>query len=377
MFRATLPISLSLLLCGFYAAVARADALWTGVPTTPPLVRDVHITGINAGKLFFELRGSSTSRELEKITRIAVDNEPAMTAAEDAFALEKWDDAIANYQKVVRSNSPISTKAWLSDWASRRLLVAADKTGRFDAAVTAYITRLQFDAPGSVARPKLPDTQSTYLDIAANDINSALSTNTKLTDEQRVAMLTFLVDLQRARHDGKAADSAAEKLDDVLAKDPNNPAALRSIGRRHVQTAQLAADRKDWRGAIAEIDANRAFFNDPLQQAEALYLLAESRYQLALAAGAGPATKQGFNEAALSFVRVIANFRDNPDKPHVAQSMLRIGQIEESLSDLKAASTIYNQLIAQFPDDPTTADAKRALQNLKVTSPASSPAPAQ
>jgi TolA-binding protein len=240
------------------------------------------------------------------------------------------------------------------------LLVVAQKSGRFDAAVAAYISRVMSEPPANVPRPQLPDAQSSYLDTAAADVNTALQ-NPKLNDEQRVALLSFLVDLQRARKDTRAADVVAQRLDEVLAKDPNNPQAGRAIARRKLQAAQSAFDQKDYKQAITEIEGAKAQFTDLSQQADALYLLAEAKFALA----SGTKEPAALQDCALAFMRVVAHFKDQPDRPHVAQAMVRTGQILEQANDPAGARAIYNQLVQQYPDDPNVPAARAALERLK------------
>lgn len=339
------------------------------------MLRDVtlKIQRIEGDKLFYEFHGNERSIEIAKITRISADGETALNAAEDALALDKHEMAIDGFQRVARAGGT-SAKPWTSEWASRRLLVVAQKSGRFDAAVAAYIARVMNENPSSVPRPQLPDERSSYLDTAAADVNAALS-NPKINDEQRVALLSFLVDLQRARKDTRAGDLVAQRLDEVLAKDPNNPQAGRAIARRRLQTAQAALDRKDFRQALSEIETGRAQFTDPVQQADALYLMAEARLGLASSAKQNPLSSNdvaALQDAALSFMRVVAHFKDVPDRPRVAQSILRTGQICEMINDAAGATRAYTQLAQQYPDDPNTAAAKQGLDRLKQ-SPATRP----
>lgn len=332
------------------------------------MLRDVtlKILRIEGEKLFYEFHGNERSIEIAKITRIAADGETALNSAEDALAVDKLDAAVEGFQRVARAGSS-TAKPWMSEWASRRLLVVAQKTGRFDAAVAAYIARVMSENPNAVPRPQLPDERSTYLDTASTDVNAALS-NPKLNDEQRVALLSFLVDLQRARKDTRAADMVAQRLDEVLAKDPSNPQAARAIARRRLQTAQAALDRKDFRQAVSEIDAGRTQFTDPVQQADALYLMAEARFGLASSTKQNPPSSTdiaALQDAALSFMRVVAHFKDAPDRPRVAQSILRTGQICEMIGDAPGATRAYTQLVQQYPDDPNAAAAKQGLDRLK------------
>jgi TolA-binding protein len=325
------------------------------------------IVGIEQGQLLYRTRdGRDNAKELDKVDRIEVEGEPALSDGESAFSTEAFDKAVDAYQKVIRSTN----KPWLAFWAARRLQVAAEKTGRFDAASSAYIARVQFEDPNTVPKPAMPSEQSTYLSTAAKDVMNSLS-NPKLNDPQRVALLSFLIDLQRTRRDNKAADDAANRLDELLAKDPNNPNATRAIAKRKLQAAQAAMEKKDFRGAINEIESSRAQFTDPLQQADALYLLAEARFQTA-AASKQP---QAMKDAALAFVRVVANFKDAPDRPHVTASLMRLAQIEELLGEPQGARAVYEQLVAQYPDDPNAAAAKQASERLR-SGPATAPSAA-
>src|SRR5436309_2160824 len=106
---------LRLAICNFVlcvtglAALARGDSIWIGPPTAPPLIKDVKITRMDAEKLYFDVQGRETSREIEKITRLAVDNDPTLSAAEDALTVDKLDVAVDNYAKVVRANIAAAT----------------------------------------------------------------------------------------------------------------------------------------------------------------------------------------------------------------------------------------------------------------------------
>jgi tetratricopeptide (TPR) repeat protein len=361
--------ALASLLCA--TELARADAVWIGPPTAAPLIKDIRITRIDSQKLYFEVAGRETSRDISKVTRLSVDNEAAFNAGEDSMAIEKYDAAVDNFQRVVRASSGVvpANKQWMIGWASRRLQEAAQKTGRFDAAVAAFIARVQIESPAGVPRPALPDEKSTYLDTAANDINTALTTNTRLSDDQRAALLGFLVDIQRGRRDPKAADQAAEKLDEILAKDPNNPNAARAIARRHLQIAQGALERKDFRQATSEIESNRAMFTDPLQQSDALFVLAEARLGAAVAprqqSPAATLDANALKDSALAYMRIVAHFKDAPDRPHVVQALLRTAQIHELLGDRANALKLYQQIISQYADDPNTSAARQSVERLK------------
>ena len=70
-------------------------------------------------------------------------------------------------------------------------------------------------------------------------------------------------------------------------------------------------------------------------------------------------------DAALAYMRVVANFKDTPGRPHVADSLYKTGQIEEQLAEPDVAAKVYQQVAEQFPSDPAAALAKQNLDRLK------------
>ena len=99
-----------------------------------------------------------------------------------------------------------------------------------------------------------------------------------------------------------------------------------------------------------------------------MYLIAEARYGAALALKQNPPTPAdiaALQDAALAFMRVVAHFKDLPDRPHVAQAMLRTGQICEMTNDASGATRAYTQLVQQYPDDPNVPAARQGLDRLK------------
>ena len=92
------------------------------------MLRDVtlKILRIDGDRLVFEFHGNERSLEIAKITRIAVDGETALNAAEDALAVDKLDQAVDGFQRVVCAGNT-AARPWLSEWSSRRLLVVAQR----------------------------------------------------------------------------------------------------------------------------------------------------------------------------------------------------------------------------------------------------------
>jgi TolA-binding protein len=67
---------------------------------------------------------------------------------------------------------------------------------------------------------------------------------------------------------------------------------------------------------------------------------------------------------AIDYMRVVTFGRDLPGQPHVADALLRVGQLEESLKSPLLAADVYRQLIKEFPAVPAAASARSNLQRL-------------
>jgi len=334
-----------------------ADQIWLDKPTGSPIFASARITRIEKTTVYFLVNGNETSRDLARISRISVDDEPALNQAEEAMALGKFDDAVDAYQRVARS----SAKPWVREWAAGRLVEASSKSGRFDAASGAYIALLLKDPAAAAGRkPAMPAKGSTYLDTAVAQVNAALATP-RLHDAQSSALLAYLIELHVARQDDSAANAAAAKLDELLARDPANPAAGAANARRKLQAAGKLVDGRQYSQAIAAIEADGAMFTEADQQAEAMFLLASSKLGLA-----SSGDKPKLQDAALAYMRVVAHFKDEPRRPRVAQALAHAAAICEQLGDRPAAVELYTDLALQFADDEAVAaSARQALERLK------------
>jgi TolA-binding protein len=335
----------------------RADTVYisstgtgSGVPSP-----NAKIKNVADGQLTYTaFSGNDVSKPLDQVVRIEVDNEPALNAAEQAFVDQKWNAAVDGYIKVARATN----KPWLKDWATVRLLTAAQKSNRFDAASTAYIGMLLRDpAAAAKYKPQFPDASSSYLDGAITEATNALGTN-DITDRQKLGLLNYLSDLYTAKKDSAGQDRIQQQIDEILAKDPSNPAAGQAIARRALTNAQRALDSKDYARAVSEIDTAKTRFIDLSQQADALFILAEAKY----AQAAAKRDANDLRDAALAYMRVVANFKDAPNHPHVVESLLKTATIEEQLGDPAAAQLLYQQIVQQYPEDPAAAVAKQKTQ---------------
>jgi TolA-binding protein len=338
-------------------ASARADTLWIrsasagGGAVSVLEIRDVKVTGVEGGKLLFNSAGRDTSRDLAQISKLQVDDEPALSAAENALGSNQFDAATDGYRKALDGAS----KDWVKTWAAQRLIFAAQRANRFDVAVQGYIALVITDpAIAAASKPALPNGQSSFLATAINQVNTALG-DAKLAPPQRQALTTFLLDLQRAKGDEKAAAATVEQL---LKNNPD-PAAGAAIAKLKLDSAAAALKGNDFAKAKAEITSNRAAFTDPKDQAQALLILAEAQAGTANQSNDANAWK----DAALAYMRIVAHFPDSPTAP---PALLKTAQIEQKLNDLDAARSLYQQLAKQYPSDPSAAAAQAALQQLSA-----------
>jgi len=347
----------------FIVSSAHADTVWInsgGGGNALELPR-VQINDIKDGKLLFVgASGRESSRELSQIARITVDDDANLNVAEDAANQQKWDVATDAYRRVMAT----SAKPWARLWATQRLIIAAQKANRFDAAAGAYVGLVLADpAVAGGIKLTLPDERSTFLTSALKDVASALA-DPALSPAQRKLLLQFQLDLQRAKKDQAGAARTAEQLLQSGAAAGGDPNAAAALVKLKLDQAALSLQKREYAKVITEIKSAAPSFTEPTDQAHALLMIADAQSGLAGAANTLPA----WQDAALAYMRVVAHFKDNTAlAPQVAKAMLRAGQIEEQLKDRDAAKLLYDQLIAQYPSDPSAAEAKAGLGRLKAT----------
>ena len=346
------------------AGAARADSVWVSsakgdaAPANAMEYSKVKITRIDNGSMIFaNPAGRESDRPLEQVVRIAIDDEPTLNAGEEAFVAGTWDVATDNYLKTIKSTQ----RDWLKGWVAQRLLTAAEKAKRFDAAATAYVTAILGGTKPPPAKPAMPDAKSTYLATAAKEVDAVLQ-NQKLSADQRQALLSFLLDLHRTRNDQKGMADVMQQLQKAGALAANDPAAAGALARMKLDVAAVAVEGKQYKKAIDDINANRAIFVNPTDQAQALFLLAQAQEGLA---GEDPTA---LTDAALAYMRVVAHCKDAPGKPHVVESMMKTASILERTKNAKAALELYQQVAAQYADDPAAAQAREHAQRLSQQS---------
>jgi TolA-binding protein len=341
-------------------AVARADTVWVSSGGGNAMERPrVQVQGIADGKIrFTSSDGRETTREIQQVVRLAVDTEPVLTAAEEAAAKQQWDAATDGYRKAMTS----STKEWVKLWSAQRVIETAQKANRFDTAASGYITFVQLDPARAVNfKPAMPDERSTYLVTAMAEVNKAL-TAPNLAPAQKQGLLSFLLELQRAKKDQKAAGQTMEQMLQGGVASGNDAGANAALARLKLDAAALALDKKEFDKAINEISNSAKVFVDPKEQAQALYIIAEARAGIAATKNDVPS----WQDAALAYMRVATHFKELTGSPLIAQSLLKTAQIEEKLNDPEAARTLYDQVATQYPSDPAAGAARASAQRLKA-----------
>jgi tetratricopeptide (TPR) repeat protein len=249
----------------------------------------------------------------------------------------------------------------MRDRISLRLVDLAGKTGKFDAAAEGYISLVGSNPTlAATVKPTLPaDADPKMLAGIVSDTDKALG-DSKLTPSQKATLLQFELELQTAMGDKKAAAATVEQILKSGALNGDDPASKKLYGDLKVTVAQAALDAKQYAKAVSQIDEARASLTDPHQQVSALWILAESKYQQALAKP--PTDKTGWQDIAIAFMRVVANF---PDKPQAASALERTAACYEQMKQPDKAVTVYQQVVKQYPKSPAAKTAQDAITRLQ------------
>jgi tetratricopeptide (TPR) repeat protein len=336
-------------------SLVSADTVWVGTGANPIKYSDVKISAVDGDNLIYSTASGDAKKPLAQVQQISVDGETDFDAAEEAFRAGKWPDAVDGYQKAIGSTST----DWVKARSSIRLVEAAAKTNRFDAAITAYVALVQANPKAAEkAKPSVPDATSPYLDPAVTTINQALNAS-GLSDSQRSSLLGLLLDIDQVKKDTAGATSVLEQLSRLGTLSPEATAGLK------IQTASVALQQKNYQKALDDIQKNSSLFADPAQQVEALNILAQAQDGL----NGDKDDSNALKDLAIAYMRVVTFGKDLPGQPHVAQSLLRVAQLEEKLKEPKVALQLYQQIAAEkdFADDPAQADAKKSVERLKGT----------
>lgn len=334
-------------------SVARADTVWlrSGTAATALERANVKVERIENNLLFFRSSQSDrvTERPLDDVLKIAADGEVALNAGEEAFAAGEWDKAAAHYQRAATT----SGKQWVKDRAGLRLIASAEKSGKFSTAVAGWIALLGRDpALAAKYKPQIPaGAKAGSLNPAVAQVEKALN-DTRLPAEPRQTLTAYQMELARANGDVKRAQAIGTKITAAGGAGGATP-------ELSLQLAFLALEQKQYAQALQEIAGAAAVFNDPEQQTEALYCIAEARAALAKQDAAA------LKDAALAYMRVVARAKTaRLNSPRVADSLLKTAAIQEKLGAAKEALLLYQQVADEYKGADAATRAAEAAARL-------------
>jgi hypothetical protein len=332
-----------------------SDSVWVqSSPTAKPFEqKDVKVDGADGDKLMFtnNTSGRQASRKFSEIPQIKLDDDPVFSAAEEAFANGNWTVAGENYRKALGSSS----KQWVKDRSSLRLVQASDKSGNFTDAVSGFVELMRTKpALASDHKPQIPKDHPELLDGAIASVKQVLQ-DPRLNNDQKSVLLNYLLELYGAKGDAAGVNSVMAQLGKVAPTDTASPEARKIQADGKLTQARQMLNQKQYSQALQTIQSNGALFTEPGQQAEALFVVAQAKAALAPADNADQ-----LKDAALAYMRIVANFRTAEGQPHVAEALFSTAQIEEKLKNPKEAMALYHQITAEFKGTPL---ANAAAQN--------------
>ena len=338
--------------------VARADTVWiqsgSGNPIALPQVK---VQGVDGDSLVFTTgTGKQNTRPLAQVPQVALDDEPAFSIAEEAFHGKQFPQAAENYQKTLAT----TTKPWVKERAALRVVQSANQAGNFPLAVQGFIQLVQVKPSAATDNKPAVPANGNAINQAVTDLKQALQ-NARLAPEQKTVLNNYLVELYNAKGDTAAANAAVGQMAQSGGA-AVDPASQKIAAAAKLTEARQAYGQRQYAKAAQVLNSSGALFVDPAQRGEALYVLAQSQ-----AATARDANQ--LKDAALGYMRVVAECKSLPGKPHVADSLLAVAAIEEGLKDPKAALAIYNQMITEFAGTPAATKAKENADRLNAAAP--------
>lgn len=322
-------ISLALLVG---VAGARADTVWLSGPGGEDAgkLTGVTVTRVAGGKVYFRNGGAEGSRATSQVRRLAMEDEPALSAAELAYVGGKYDAAADGYARFLGATARDDLKAYVG----ARLVDAASRAGRLEAAVAGYVAIVECDvAWAGEHRLTAGAAKAGVIDAAVLALDAALAVSRPAA--QRVALFWAKVDLLRARGDGaKVAVTLERLIATARGAGASDGGAAELLGEVRLAQASVAVEAGNGAAAEAIIDGSRATFLTAGQQAEALFVLARARELQAI-------TPEAKLDAALAYMRVPAHF---PDGARAAPATLAAAGLLASAGDVEGARELYASL---------------------------------
>jgi TolA-binding protein len=346
-------------LAGLCAQSASADSITVKSGNSALKIDGVHITRIENDSVYFTTTSDTEdSKKLSDVIKFSLDDEPAFSAAEDAFSTGDWKTAADNYSKAISATN----KSWVKSRSSVQLMDAADKSGDFEDAVKGFLAMADRDPSLAAAhRPTIPVDKPADIDTAIGLVKTDLESGSVKDDEKKV-LLPFQAELYTDKGDSAGADGA---LAEDVKVDPgavSSPLVKRARATIALHAVPDLLKQSKYQDVINLIKSHEAVFVDPGQQGDALYYLAQA--QEGLASKDNP---DSLKDAATAYIRVVAVCKDFDGKPHVADSMLKAAAIEEQLKPDEAVM-LYKQVVSTFKDTDSQAagQASASIQRLQA-----------
>ncbi|MFI5377831.1 MAG: tol-pal system YbgF family protein [Tepidisphaerales bacterium] len=320
--------------------------------------KDCRVNGIEGNAILFDFSGRAQKKPISEVTKIIIDNEPAFNNAEAFFAQKQWDKATDEYEKAVRA----TTKPWIKEWCSVRLLEAAKMGGRFDVVVRNYIAvALKTPDTAKEITLNLPKADSAFLPEAIKAAQTACDAASANPKAQEV-LGKLLVDLYTAKGDAKGAEVATQRLAEFSARaNPNSPETIKLLMRVKLAKINTELEAGKFDEVIKGIEAEAPNIIEPADQINMLWALAEARK--GKLGGAG--TKDEWKEIAIAYMRVVANGK--AADPKVIDSLLKVAEIHATkLGDKPAAQAMLKRMIDDdYKGMEAAKDAQKLLEKLK------------
>jgi TolA-binding protein len=343
----------------------RADTLSIRRPSEPATVAptvytDVKVTDIVEGRIAFTTSaGNTVTKDTASVVAMSIEDEPAFNQAQQDYAANQFNRAVDGYEQTIQKTD----KTWLKNYCEPFLTDAANKSGRFDKAVEGYINLVMNQPAAAVQyRPTVPSSSSQYLDDAAKSLSAAVDVS-DITAQQQTALLTVLLDVDRARNDATAVDAIATRLGKLVGNSGNPTANVAStaLADAKLTEANTALTQKDFDRAATIITEAGDLFVDSARQADAMYILAQSRNGQASSKN----DPNAWRDAVIAYMRVVADFKNTPGAPHVADALLRAAAIlETQLNQPPQALQMYQSIQTRFPNTDAAAKATSEASRL-------------
>ena len=323
---------------------------------------DVKITNIHGAAIVFTTSsGTSVKTDLSTVTTMTIDDEPQFNQATKDYAANNYTQAVDEFDQTIQSTG----KSWLKAYCEPLFTDAANKAGRFDKAVEGFIWLVQNQPDvASVHRPPAPGPDTASLDGIAQSLSDAADAS-GMSNQQQSMLLGLLLDVDRARNDTQAIDFVASKLKKLSGDSgtPSSDAAGIALADARLTEASNALSGKNFDQAISIITSAANLFADQRRQADALYILAQAHEGQAQ-------TKDNadtWRDAAIAYMRVVANFKDAPGVPHVADSLLATAMILEShLNQGPKAMKLDQDIQSQYAGTHAADEAAKQLARLQA-----------